>query len=72
MKLSHTMAETLGYLQQNDGWNAVPYENKTMNALQRRGLVRWYPYGKAIDNGIVHRGIWKLTKEGRQEVCNRL
>lgn len=61
MRLSATMAATLEYLQQNDGWNAVPYENGTMKALQRRGLVVWCPYGKR--DGMT--GIWKLTKDGK-------
>ena len=56
LKLSATMELTLEQLKQ-DGWNAVSYENRTMKALQRRGLVKWFPYGKK--EGFV--GIWKLT-----------
>lgn len=33
---------------------------KTMDSLEKRGLVRWFPYGNKGE------GCWKITKKGKE------
>lgn len=38
---------------------------RTARSLERRGLIRWFPYGAG---GV---GCWKITQEGRRVVAQK-
>lgn len=40
--------------------------NRTLAALEYRGLVRWLHRGEMYDFGIVETGGWVITDEGRK------
>ena len=47
----------------------VDYEDRSLKALERRNLAKWYPYAKP--ESWVKNGCWKLTKEG-ETIANEI
>lgn len=56
--LSISMQETLKELIQYE-YLEGSYDDRTLKALERRGLARWYPYGAG------GKGCWKITPTGK-------
>ena len=61
MQLSHSMAETLQRLLEIKF--CVDYNDRSLRALERRGLVKWFPYAKP-EPWV--RGCYKLTPFGKK------
>jgi|GEM_PF-5932036 len=60
LKLSVSQIATLDQIF-DGGYVIGNFKNRTLQSLEIRGLVRWYPYAKRENC----EGIWKVTTEGR-------